>query len=369
MAIVLLILGLLLFVGLVVIHEFGHYIAAKRNGVEVEEFGIGFPPTAKVLGKRDGTRITLNWLPFGGFVKLKGEHDADTEKGSFGAASLWVKTKILLAGVAMNLLAAAALLTVIGLVGLPKANLADLPFYDREQFTVASDERLVDSSVFVGVVEGSPADQAGLEDGDEIISVNDLPIETSQELIAASEVNAGFTVPVEYRRDGETKTSEVAFNAEPVEGQRFFGVSPLESQRVRYTWSAPIVGAGLTLQYGEVTLRGLGYAIGSLFAGQNEVAKETVSGPVRVVQIMNEVSQTGVIDVLFLIAIISLSLAVMNVLPVPALDGGRLFVMLVFRAVRRPLTRKTEEWINATGFVALLALIVLITIVDVGRIL
>src|SRR3989344_5871180 len=104
MTIILLILGLLLFVGLVVVHEFGHFIMARRGGVEVEEFGIGFPPRAKILGRKNGTTFTLNWLPLGGFVKLKGENDADTAPGSLGAAKLNTKIKIMLAGVGMNLL-------------------------------------------------------------------------------------------------------------------------------------------------------------------------------------------------------------------------------------------------------------------------
>src|SRR6266568_5072552 len=119
MTVLLLILGLVLFVGLVVVHEFGHFIMARRNGVEVEEFGIGFPPRAKVLGKRNGTIYTLNWLPLGGFVKLKGEHDSDTEPGTFGAASVLAKTKIMLAGVVMNLVTALVLLTMLAIAGLP----------------------------------------------------------------------------------------------------------------------------------------------------------------------------------------------------------------------------------------------------------
>src|SRR5680860_1191041 len=104
-----------MFVGLVVVHEFGHFIAARRNGIEVEEFGIGFPPRAMVLTKKKGTTFTLNWLPLGGFVKLKGEHDADTQKGSFGAASLLAKVKVMVAGVGMNLATAFVLFTILAM--------------------------------------------------------------------------------------------------------------------------------------------------------------------------------------------------------------------------------------------------------------
>ena len=125
------ILGLLILVFLVVVHELGHAIVARRNGVVVEEFGIGFPPKAWGKKLKNGVLFTLNWLPLGGFVKLQGEHDAANKKGDYGAASFWQKTKILLAGVGINWIVAALLLTVLAWTGLPKV----LP----DQFTVASD--------------------------------------------------------------------------------------------------------------------------------------------------------------------------------------------------------------------------------------
>lgn len=128
-------MGLLLFVGLVVIHEWGHFIMARRGGVEVEEFGIGFPPKAKTIARKNGTEYTLNWLPLGGFVRLKGEHDSAKSKGSFGAAPLSTKIKIMLAGVVMNLFTAYAMLLLLALIGIPK--LVD------NQFTVASNETAI----------------------------------------------------------------------------------------------------------------------------------------------------------------------------------------------------------------------------------
>ena len=159
-----------MFIGLVIFHEFGHYIFARRNGVEVEEFGLGFPPRAKILTKRHGTVFSLNWLPLGGFVKLKGEHDLDIEKGTFGAASTGAKTKIMLAGVVANLVAAFVLFTVVALMGMPK--LLD------KQFTVASDTKITKDVENKGVVRidyvvaGSPAAAAGLKPNDRIISIN-----------------------------------------------------------------------------------------------------------------------------------------------------------------------------------------------------
>src|ERR1700689_3335607 len=117
MPILLLVVGIILFIGLVVVHEYGHFIVARRNGVEIEEFGIFFPPRLYKHKTKAGWDFTINALPLGGFVKLKGEHDSDTEPGSFGAASLWVKSKIMAAGVVMNLITALVLFTIIALIG------------------------------------------------------------------------------------------------------------------------------------------------------------------------------------------------------------------------------------------------------------
>src|SRR3989338_7004645 len=156
MSILLLILGLVLFVGLVVIHELGHYIAARRNGIIAEEFGIGFPPRLWSKKLKNGTLFSLNLLPLGGYVKLKGENDSDRQKGSYGAASLKAKIKVMTAGVGMNLLAAYILLTILALVGMPK-------IIDN-QFTVKSDTKIIKNEVLIGYIEGgSPADKAGLK--------------------------------------------------------------------------------------------------------------------------------------------------------------------------------------------------------------
>jgi regulator of sigma E protease len=162
MSILILIAGIILFIGLVVVHEYGHFIAARRNGVEVEEFGIFFPPRLYKKKMKGGWDFTINALPLGGFVKLKGEHDSDTELGSFGAASLSAKTKIMAAGVLMNLAAALLLFTFLALAGMPK--LVD------NQFTVKSDTRVSAHKLLISYVEpGSPAAHAGLKQGDQLL--------------------------------------------------------------------------------------------------------------------------------------------------------------------------------------------------------
>jgi len=373
------VLGLILFICLVLVHEWGHFIMARRNGVEVEEFGLGFPPKAKTLTKKNGTEYTLNWLPLGGFVKLKGEHDIDDEPGSFGAASTGAKTKIMLAGVVMNLLTAFVLFTVVAWIGMPK-------ILDN-QTTVASDTQIIKTPENVGVIkigeviEGSPAQKAGLKSEDRLVSVAGNDISETAQVSKITSDNAGKTVDVVVSRNGEEISKEITLN----NSSPYLGVSSYSAQTGmeirRSTWSAPIVAVGVMKDFTIATMKGLGNAIsglGSILAGTatgNKEARQAgqaeassqVAGPVGIFAVLYEISKQGIGLVLFIIAIISLTLAIMNVLPIPALDGGRLFVMLLFRALKKPLKPELEEKIHGTGFMVLMALFVLITIVDIRR--
>ncbi len=361
-----------MFIGLVVVHELGHFFAARRNGVEVEEFGIGFPPRAWVKRMKSGFNLSINWLPLGGFVRLKGEHDSARSKGSFGAASLPAKVKIMLAGVAMNLLTAFVLLTIAAWAGVPL--LVD------NQFTVGSDTKIVRNEVLVGYVEdGSPAQQAGLEQRDQLVAVSSNghreAVASAEALPDITENFAGQTVTVEYiRGDSQRETTLQLRTHEAVEASRntaepkgYIGIAPTEYTVRRSTWSAPVVAAGLIKQFTELTFKGIGTAISSLFQGDTTTASEQVAGPVGIFVLLRDGSILGYEFVLMVIAVISLTLAIMNVLPIPALDGGRLFVTLLFRAFKKPLSQRTEEWIHGTGFAMLMGLFLLITIVDIRR--
>lgn len=373
MGIFLLILGLIMFVGLVVVHEYGHFIAARRNDIEVEEFGVGFPPRAKVIKRKNGTTYTLNWLPLGGFVKLKGEHDADTAKGSFGAASLGAKVKVMVAGVGMNLVTAFVLFTLLALIGMPK--LLD------NQFTVASDTKVVKSQVLIGYVEpDSPAQKAGLAQKDQLISIGvpgqaPVTITSQDQLPEVTKQFAGQTVDVTIKSGGTTTVKqvtlhtqqEVADSKKTDQPKGYLGISPTEYSLRRSTWSAPVVAGGLIGQLTGATFNGLGSALSSLFQGNTTQASSQVSGPVGIFVLLKDGSFLGIQFILLIIAVISLTLAIMNILPIPALDGGRLFLILFYRLIRRPLTAEREELVNGIGFFLLMALFVLITIVDVKR--
>ncbi len=373
MSIFLLVVGLILFVGLVVVHEFGHLLAARRGGVEVEEFGIGFPPRAWSKKLKSGMLFTLNWLPLGGFVKLKGEHDSATAKGSFGAASLTTKIQVMLAGVVMNLLTAFALLTVLALVGMPKII--------ENQFTVKSDTKVVNSQVLAGYIEpGSPADKAKLELRDRLVSISDgsktVQIDSIPALQNGTEQFSGKKIELNITRDGkEQSISTVLRSREEVNASKktdqpkgYLGVVLNELTVQRSTWSSPIVAVGLIKQLTVETFKGLGNALWNAIRGQGKAASQQVSGPVGIFVLLKDGSGLGYQYMLMIIAIISLTLAIMNVLPIPALDGGRLFVTLLYRKVlRKPLSQDKEEQIHGTGFALLMLLFVVITIVDVRR--
>lgn len=324
------IVGLLVLMFLVTAHEFGHFIAARRNGVRVLEFGIGFPPRAiawvknpktkkwsrlkkKEWGKpQEGLVFSLNLLPIGGFCQMDGESDADERAGTFGAASFWKKTKILFAGVTMNWLVAFLILTILAWAGMPE--------FIPNQFTIDSDTRVVESTEIVTITTD--------EEGNEVRT----------------------------------------------------------PQKIRYsTWSAPITGAGLTLQMTGETFRGVGEllwnlisGVGRLFSfdasvresGQEAISAvgDSVSGPVGIIGVLFPMfTSTGLGNLSFLIAIISISLACMNVLPIPALDGGRWLLIAIYKLRRKKLTKDVEEKIVARAFMVLLVLMAIVTILDITR--
>jgi regulator of sigma E protease len=367
------IFGIFAFIMLVVLHEFGHMVASKRNGVVVEEFGVGFPPRAwgKKLRKKKGddTLYSLNWLPLGGFVKLKGEHDDATEKGSFGAASLKTKVKILLAGVGMNFLTAWVLLTGLFLVGAPKLPFESLPFYGKEQSVIQSDTKTVASKTYVGEVsKNSPAEKAGLEFGDVILSLNGQVPGDELTLNELTKKYAGQEVKLKFEDENNRKDKEVEVQLrEDGESGGVLGVGVAQTVKFKSTWSAPINAITTMYQSTEATFRGIGYAFSSIVHGESEKAGEVVGGPVATVDAIKNVSRSGFPDLVLLIALISLSLGIMNVLPIPALDGGRLFLILLFRLKGKVLTKEKEEKINAWGMGFLLIFILLITVVDVRR--
>lgn len=372
------IIGLIILVILVVVHELGHAILARRNGVVVEEFGIGFPPRAWAKKLKNGVLLTLNWLPLGGFVKLQGEYDSADQKGDYGAASFWQKTRILLAGVVINWLVAVLILSVLALSGLPKI----LP----DQFSIASDTTLIKQPIELATVShDSPAEKAGLKVGDQILRFAGESVLTAESLNEKTAAHKGETVEIVYSRKGVEKTAKAELRSDNNDKKGYLGVSSGQREQIQASWSAPIVGVVTTGQFTLVTLQGLGDLVANLSkgivmqfspdhetrqqAGKNlEAAGNSVAGPVGILgTIFPQAQQAGLTQLLFLTAIISLTLAVMNILPIPALDGGRWFTMTIFRLLKKPLTREREERIQAIGFLVLMVLIIVVTFRDVAK--
>ncbi len=389
MAIITLIIGIILFISLIVVHEYGHFIVATRNGVEAEEFAIFFGPTIYKHKTKKGWLFRFNSIPLGGYVKLKGEHDSDTEPGSYGAASLWVKTKIMSAGVFSNLIAGLVLLVILALIGLPQI----IP----GQFSVKSNEHIIKHAATVvqigEILSGSPAAKAGLKVGDEISAVGPknhlLKITSISSLQSVTKEFAGQKVLIDYARNNKDLQTSTTLNTEAQATQNkqkiYLGVSIGSYSSgvtlVRYTWAAPIVALGLTKQVIVLSYQGLAHAVrglGGIIAGvatNNTIARKhaqtsassQIVGPVGIFVILKDGSVVGIQFMLFIIAIISLTLAIMNILPIPALDGGRLWLTLIARGVNRPLSASAEELVNAIGFLILLLLVGIITYVDIKR--
>lgn len=389
------IIGLIVLTLLVLVHEWGHFITAKRNGVKVNEFGIGFPPRAIGWIKKDGKWrklpksewdkpqksliLSINWLPIGGFCAMDGESDADTRKGTFGAASFWAKTKILFAGVTMNWLVAFIILTVLAITGMPE--LID------NQFHVNGDTRVNPQYVAIGeVLADSPAAKAGIQVNDKIIKLDDFEVYSASSVADYNNEHAGQTVIYTLTRDGQSYTTAVKLNSN--EEAYLLGVTMSQAEQTLYyaTWSAPIVGAVTTIQLTGETFRGLWEIIWNLGSGlarqfsfddatreegRVDIGKvgDSVSGPVRIVGVFFPTfTAAGPTNLAFLAAVISISLACMNVLPIPALDGGRWLLIAIYRLRKKQLTTEIEAKIVSRAFIVLIALIMLITILDITRI-
>ena len=345
--------------GLVLFHELGHFITARLARVRVLEFGIGFPPRARVLARGGETLYTLNWLPIGGFVKLEGEDgDEVDDPRSFARARLPVKLFILVAGVGMNLLLAFSIFTAIAWVATPYVGLK-----------------------FASVEAGSPAAAAGLQAGDAIISVDGQAFEFyGQSAIEALRAHPGQTVTLGLiRADGSrtqvtaTLRDQAAIDA----GKGALGIKAGEKgfeslfygeYTGRPLGAALDIGASETTRWFGLILSGLGDLAGSI--ASNPTAAPPVSGPVGIATSLGEVFRgSGPILTLYVAGILSANLALVNVLPFPPLDGGRMLVILL-KAIPRYGTRislRAERLTYAIGFVALFGFLIWITVFDIAR--
>lgn len=354
---------------LVLVHELGHFLVAKRAGITVEEFGIGFPPRiASVMWR--GTRYSVNWIPLGGFVRMLGE-DGDVElrrlrergltnaeidramEGAFNRRPMWIRIGVLLAGVLMNFVLAAGLFAVA--LSLPA-------LIGHGPLTV------------IEVQEGSPAD-GSLEVGDLIVAADGREFERSADLTEYVRGRAGFVVELTLVRAGEEQTVPIIPRSVS-EDDRARGVGPVgfsyepeELVEEPSTVTGPLdaIGRGTSAAW-QLAIRipgGLADAVGGLL-GLNPNAGDA-RGPIGIAQETGRVLEAPLVSQLLFVGVLSINLAVLNVLPFPPLDGGRIAVVLLESVRRRRLPPEREALIYLTGFAVLMALIILISIQDIQR--
>lgn len=341
---------------LVLAHEAGHFIAARRAGCKVEEFAFGFPPRLWSF-KRKGTRYSFNLLPIGGYVKIEGEDMQEEQPGpgSFGSKSVMWRLIILAAGVAMNVVLAAVLLTWQAGIGVP---------------TLVTDENqeiLRDQKTFiVGVDAGSPAETVGLKQFDRIVSIGTLLDPTIDEVKKVVEESLGKEVTLEIERQGQHKTVVASPRVEPPFGEGALGVMlQMTGLEKIVWWKTPWAGIKKAGQALWLIVAEFGSIMQRLII-QQEVS-DAVAGPIGIAIYTNEMTNLGLSYILEFAAFISLNLAIINILPIPALDGGRILFVLMEVLFRRKIPNKVEYVSHMTGFVLLILLMLAITFRDVGR--
>jgi regulator of sigma E protease len=351
-------IGVLLFIAilavLVLVHEVGHFIMARRAGVRVHEFGVGFPPRARVL-KNDGeTLYTLNWLPIGGFVKLEGEDGDSDDPRSFTRASFAKKQIILIAGVVMNLVLALGIM-----------------------ITVAWLPQRVLSIQFEQVQAGSPAEAAGLQPGSKIVAVNGQQYDAfdlGDAIVRDLRAMAGQTVTLDLvDASGEPYTATVTLRPASEIGpeQGALGISDLKAVLLDETFTRPpgdaiATGVQRTVAAFGLILNGLVSLVSSIVNHPTEAPP--VSGPVGIAQQVATVFwEAGPVATLYLAGLLSANLALVNILPFPPLDGGRMLMIAIKRIAGTRVSVKAEQATYLVGFAFLFVFLIWITVFDIAR--
>lgn len=334
---------------LIIVHELGHFVVARKTGVMVEEFGFGLPP--RLFGKKIGETIySLNALPFGGFVRLHGETDEEsiTNPGrAFLNKSKKTRAAIVIAGVIMNVLLAIVSFAILySFTGIPR-NTKDVKV--------------------VEIAAGSPAQTAGLVVGDIVRKVDGKAISSSDEFIASVEQKKGKYVVLDVETNSATRKVTLIPRENPPAGQGPLGVT-ITSTEIYYppVWQRPFYGIYFGLKdaifWGQTVVVGLWKIVTGLFVGQ--VPKD-VTGPVGIFAVTSQAAKVGILAVVNLVGILSINLAILNIVPFPALDGGRLLFIAIEKAIGRKVVPKVEAVIHTVGMVILLLLLLAITIHDV----
>lgn len=352
---------------LVLVHELGHFLAAKKAGVRVEEFGFGYPPRALIIGRKWGTIFSLNWIPFGGFVKIFGENyeEAESEGSpnpktqtlSFVEISKKSQALILVAGVIFNLLFAWLLFSLGFLIGLPT------PVENDFGGTVANPALTI-----IEVLPGSPADLAGLKSGDKIQSIYTSKGETMGTLDSAE------VATLISQSEGEVQlmvlrgSKPLSFSTFPedglVNGKKAIGISmDMVGTLTLPLHQAFYEGGKTTYRLTQLTIAGLADLLVDAIRGRADTA--SVTGPVGIVGLVGDASRLGFTYLITFTALISINLAIINLVPFPALDGGRLLFVAIEALTRRPINKNFAQVTNTVGFAILIGLMVFVTYRDI----
>lgn len=355
------VLAILVFIGLLLVlvlaHEVGHFMTAKWAGARVEEFGFGFPPRLFSF-MRHGTRYSFNLLPIGGFVKIEGEdmEQATAALTSFASKSAPWRIFILAAGVIMNMVVAVVLLSFQAGVGFPTV------------VTESNSTTLTDFKTYiVDVAPQTPASDAGVQALDRIVRLGEVSNPTLAQVQQYTVAHAGTTVVLEVERQGQHQTMQVTPRRDPPPGQGALGISLAQTGLTKVPWwQAPWYGVKRTGQMLVGIVTQVSVMVAEVIRTQQ--VSTALTGPIGIAVYTNEATKLGVSYVLEFAALISINLALLNILPFPALDGGRI-VFVLFEALRggRRLPVRFEQWTHTIGFALLIGLMVLITLKDIGR--
>ncbi|NUM25413.1 MAG: site-2 protease family protein [Candidatus Buchananbacteria bacterium] len=360
---------------LVLVHELGHFITARRAGIKVEEFGLGLPPRMfgfyksaegnwRAVGLRakeaPGTIWSLNWIPLGGFVKIKGEDGSEVvEPDSFGSKSIWQRIMVLSAGVTMNVILAAVILSISLAIGSPQV-------IDDGKLSGFAKVSNVEIKIFQ-VLEGSPAAQSGIEVADTILAVDDQTFTKIAEFQEYFDQKVGQTVNLKIERKSEVLEKQVVPQILAETQRAGMGVALLETGLVSYPWYlAPVFGVWETLKMIGGVIFGFFLIIKSLVVSQELIGD--VYGPVGIAGLVGDAARLGFLYLMQFTAALSVIIAVINFLPFPALDGGRVAFLLLEAVRKKPVNPKLEALMHNIGFALLMILVVIVTFRDIARV-
>ena len=356
-------------IGLLALHEFGHFIIAKKIGIKVEEFGVGYPP--RLFGKKiGGTLYSLNLLPFGAFVKIPGEGGEKStleDYQRFTEKPVWQRALVLFGGVLSFWIVAVILLSIVFGIGAPQA------ISDEENGSLVNPQVQI-----LAVASNSPAEKAGIKVGDTIkqLTVSPLSSPSNQQLTTNkvkevqefTERHKGESITLTIQRGKEVFETSLVPRVSPPEGEGAMGVALARIAEKSYSWwQAPIKGIEATFNLTFAVISSWGEIFGGLFSGAGLPKGVQFMGPIGIGSLITQAAKVGINYFLQFIAIISIYLAIFNVLPIPALDGGKLLFLGIEKIKGRPINKNIEEKVTTLFFSLLIALMIWVTIKDISR--